>query len=203
MARSVYIVFSSTPYKIGKLIRRFTGEAYNHVSLSLDRELRQMYSFARHYYRTPFYGGFVHESRARYHLNGTPSQIKICQLSVPDDAYAALAERLAAMYDRREQYLYNHLSVVTIPFRRLVHLKDARVCSEFVAEQLHSLGLPVDPKKYYSVGTLEQMLAHSVIYTGDALPADEGDDPFFARHPVPLFTTTRAFGRLLHRLIKS
>ena len=202
MARSIDIVFSSTPYKLGKLIRRFTGESYNHVSLSLDWELRQMYSFARHYYRTPFYGGFVHESRARYHLKGVPSQIKICRLSVSEDAYAALADRLAAMYARREQYPYNHLSVLTIPFRRLVHLKDARVCSEFVAEQLHSLGLPVNPWKYYSVGALEALLSDSVIYTGDAPPADTADDPFFAHHPVPLFTTTRAFGRLLHRLIK-
>ena len=202
MARNVYIVFSSTPYKIGKLIRRFTGEEYNHVSLSLDRELRQMYSFARHYYRTPFYGGFVHESRARYHLNGTPSRIKICSLTVSDRAYADLADRLAAMYAHREQYLYNHLSVATIPFRRLVHLKDARVCTEFVAEQLHSLGLPVNPRKYYSVGALEALLDDSVIYTGDALPADPGADPFFSHHPVPLFTTTRTFGRLLYRLIK-
>lgn len=197
----VYIVFSSTPYKIGKLIRRFTGESYNHVSISLDRELTRMYSFARRFYRTPFYGGFVKESRARYHLKGVPSQIKICRLAVSDEVYAALEKRLQDMYQRREQYLYNHFSVATIPFHRLVHLKDAHVCSEFVAGQLQQLGMSLDPKKYYSVDTLETLFADSVVYVCDALPAD-GEDPFFARHPVPCFTTLRSFGYLLCRIGK-
>jgi hypothetical protein len=63
----VYIVFSSTPYRIGKFIRRLTREAYNHVSIALDPDLTKMYGFARRYYRTPFYGGFVRESLSRYH----------------------------------------------------------------------------------------------------------------------------------------
>ena len=142
MERYVYVVFSSTPYRIGKAIRGITRQKYNHVSISLNRDLTQMYSFARRFYRTPFYGGFVKESRARYHLKGVPSQIKICRLPVSLEDYDALAGRLQAMYARREQLLYNHLSIVTIPFCRLVHLKDARVCSEFVAEQLQLLGWP-------------------------------------------------------------
>lgn len=202
MEQCVYVVFSSTPYRIGKFIRRYTGESYNHVSISLDRELTQMYSFARRFYRTPFYGGFVKETRARYHLNGTPSQIKICRLPVSAADYEKLAERLQTMYDRREQYLYNHLSVATIPFRRLVHLKDAHICSEFVAGQLQQLGMPVNPRRYYSVGTLEKLLEEHVIYTGDALPPEDDHDPFFARHPVPCFTTIRCFGKLLCRIGK-
>lgn len=200
MEAYVYVVFSSTPYRVGKAIRRFTGESYNHVSLSLDRELTQMYSFARRFYRTPFYGGFVKESRARYHLKGVPSQIKICQLPVSPENYASLSNRLHAMYARREQLLYNHLSIFTIPFRRLFLVKDAHVCSEFVAQQLHLLGMPLDPRKYYSVGALEKLLEAYVIYTGDALPAEAADDAFFARHPVPYFTTLRTFGKLLCRV---
>ena len=202
MERYVYVVFSSTPYRIGKAIRGITRQKYNHVSISLNRDLTQMYSFARRFYRTPFYGGFVKESRARYHLKGIPSQVKICRLPVSQEDYDALADRLQAMYDRREQLLYNHLSIVTIPFCRLVHLKDARVCSEFVAEQLQLLGMPVNSRRYYSVGALEKLLAGYEIYTGDALPAEYADDSFFAPHPVPYFTTLRTFGKLLLRFGK-
>ncbi len=202
MDKHVYIVFSATPYTIGRLIRRFTGEDYNHVSIALDRDLQQMYSFARRYYRTPFYGGFVRESRARYHVNGIPSQIKICSLEVSPEDHRQLAQRLEQMYQRREEFLYNHLSVVTIPFHRLVHLKDAAVCTEFVAGQLHKLGMDIDPKKYYSVGTLEKLLQDHTVYSGDAPAAPEGDEVFFAPNPVPPFTTTRAFGKLLRRLGK-
>lgn len=202
MQRYVYIVFSATPYKIGKLIRSFTKERYNHVSLALDRELENMYSFARRYYHTPFYGGFVRESRARYHLNGVPSQVKICRLAVSEEDYEALKQRLQQMYARREDFLYNHISVLTVPFRRLVHLKDAAICTEFVAGQLRELGMAVDPRKYYSVGALEKLLAGQTVYEGDAPEALQEDPAFFAHHPVPYFTTARAFGRLLQRIVK-
>lgn len=202
MQRYVYIVFSATPYKIGKLIRQVTKERYNHVSLALDRELENMYSFARRYYHTPFYGGFVRESRARYHLNGIPSQVKICRIPVSEEDYTELAQRLETMYARREEFLYNHISVLTIPFRRLVHLKDAAICTEFVAGQLQELGMAVDARKYYSVGALEKLLDVQAVYEGDAPPALQEDPAFFARHPVPYFTTTRAFGRLLYRMVK-
>lgn len=202
MEQHVYIVFSSTPYLVGKVIRGFTREQYNHVSISLDRELTQMYSFARRFYRTPFYGGFVKESRARYHLKGVPARIRICRLPVSRQAYEALAARLADMYRRREQLLYNHLSVLTVPFHRLLPIRDACICSEFVAQQLSLLGMPLDPRKYYSVGTLAKLLETYEIYTGDALPVETPDEDFFKPHPVPFFTTTRTFSKLLHRAIK-
>ena len=202
MQRYVYIVFSATPYKIGKLIRTITKERYNHVSLALDRELENMYSFARRYYHTPFYGGFVRESRARYHLNGVPAQVKICRLAVSEKDFEDLAQRLRKMYERREDFLYNHISVLTVPFRRLVHLKDAAICTEFVAGQLQELGMAVDSRRYYSVGALEQLLADQTVYEGDAPKALQEDPAFFAHHPVPYFTTARTFGRLLQRLVK-
>lgn len=202
MERCVYIVFSATPYKIGKLIRRFTGERYNHVSLALDRELEQMYSYARRHYRTPFYGGFVRESKARYYPGGIPSQIKICRLPVSEGEFMHLARQLEEMYARREELLYNHLSVVTTPLRRLVHLKDAAICTEFVAGQLHAFGMPVDPGKYYSVGALEALLEDRTVYEGDALPPLQEDPEFFARNPAPCFATVKAFGRLLCRIGK-
>ena len=78
----IYVVFSSTPYKMGKFIRAMTRESYNHVSIALDESLSQMYSFSRRYYRTPLYGGFVHESRSRYHVNGDATRICLCALPV-------------------------------------------------------------------------------------------------------------------------
>ena len=67
----LYIVVSSTPSRMGHFIRRITGQDYNHISVSLDPQLLTMYSFARRYYRTPLFGGFVQETPARYCINGT------------------------------------------------------------------------------------------------------------------------------------
>ena len=40
MDNAVYIVFSATPTGMGRLIRRATRNRYNHVSLSLSRDIR-------------------------------------------------------------------------------------------------------------------------------------------------------------------
>lgn len=199
---NIYIVFSSTPYKIGKLIRRFTGETYNHVSIALDAGLTEMYSFARRYFHTPLYGGFVRESLSRHHVFGQVTQIKVCCLHVTQAQYDAAVSRLHSMYADKERYLYNHLSVLSTPFRKRIRVPDAYICAEFVAETLHVLGLDVDPQKYYSVGDLERLWEAHAIYTGPVPEASEYDEAFFARRPVPPFTTLRFFGELLSRLGK-
>ena len=132
MNKYLYVVFSSTPNKMGTLIRGFTGGQYNHVSIALDESLSQMYSFARRYYHTPFYGGFVKESVSRYHINERCAHIRICRLSVTDAQYRSLESHLADMLKRQDRYLYNHLSALTVPLRRRVKIRDAYICVDFV-----------------------------------------------------------------------
>ena len=74
--KSLYVLFSATPYRMGKCIRFITGEPYNHVSIATEEDLRECYGFARRYYETPFYGGFVTERPSRYIHNG-PAAISI------------------------------------------------------------------------------------------------------------------------------
>ncbi len=183
--KHIYIVFSSSPYRIGKLIRRATGEEYNHVSIALDEGLTRMYSFARRYYRTPFLGGFVKESLSRYHVNGKATQIRMCRLEVNDQQYSALEHKLEEMYANREHYLYNHLSAITALFHKAVSLRDAYTCVEFAVPILRDLGVTVAPSKYYTVGDLAKLLSGNVVYTGPIFEAAESDGEYFAKKPVP------------------
>ena len=48
---SVYVILSATELKMGKIIRFLTRYKYNHVSITLDDELRYMYSFSRYHKR--------------------------------------------------------------------------------------------------------------------------------------------------------
>lgn len=198
----VYIVFSSTPYRIGKFIRKFTGEAYNHASISLDQELTKMYGFARRYYRTPFYGGFVRESLSRYHVKGVATNVCVCRLSVTQLQYQTLAGLLERMYQNKENYPYNHLSAAAALFRRPVKVRDAYTCIEFCVRILHDLGIDLDPDKYYSVGEVMQLLQPYAIYTGPLRAPDEFDYQYYAIRPIskPLATTASAFFSLLKRL---
>ena len=201
--QSIYVVFSSTPYKIGKAIRALTRETYNHVSISLDESLSQMYSFSRRYNRTPFYGGFVRESISRYHRKGHTAQIRVCRLQITTEQHKTLEAHLNTLFEQKERYLYNHLSASTALLHKPVKVRDAYTCVEFCLEILHACGVDVDPEKYYSVGDLEQLLRPFAIYTGPIPEADDYDAAFFAKHPVshPLRKTIKDILRLFYRRI--
>ena len=59
--RRIYIVLTYTGTILSKIIKSYTKNEFAHVSISLDIELEQMYSFGRIYPWTPLIGGFVHE----------------------------------------------------------------------------------------------------------------------------------------------
>lgn len=202
MHDSIYVVFSATPYFIGKAIRRITGEPYNHASIALDADLTQMYGFARRYYRTPLYGGFVRETRSRYHVNGKSTNICLCKLPVTEQQYETVKDQLLQMYERKDHYIYNHLSILGTLIRKPIKVSQAYTCIEFCVEILHSLGIPLDPQKYYSVGDVEQLLRPYAVYTGPMPAGREFDTAYYARKPVPYptLTTLRELLKLLPRL---
>ena len=204
MVTYLYVVFSSTPNKMGALIRRFTGNRYNHVSIALDSSLTQMYSFARRYYHTPFYGGFVKESISRYHINGQSARIRICRIPITLEQHQILENHLFHMLRRQERYLYNHLSAITVPLRRRVNVRDAYICVDFVAQLLQSVGIGVDPDRNYTVDELERLLHPYTVYTGPAPEAKIHDTTYFAPKPVPhpVLTTALAFLELFERLLE-
>lgn len=197
----VYIVFSSTHNRVGALVRRVTGEFYNHASIALDEELSRMYGFARRFYRTPLYGGFVKESLSRYHQNGKAAQICVCRLPVTREQYETLEKQLTDMYDNRQHYLYNHLSALGALFHRRIRAKNAYTCIEFCVEILHQLGVEVDPRKYHSVCQIQQQLQAFCIYTGP-IPEGAYDTEFYQKKPVPcpFWYTVRDMFKLLPRL---
>ena len=198
----IYIVFSATPYAIGRAIRRITAEHYNHVSISLDQELSQMYGFARRYYRLPLYGGFVKENISRYRIGNRNARICVCRVSVKADRFHALQAQLFQMHRNQDRYLYNHFSVLTSPFRKRIRLKDAYTCVEFVSQILSQLDILPETGGYRSVGDLEKLLRPHRMYIGPVPEADEFDSTFFSPQPVPhpFLTTTGAFFALFGRI---
>jgi len=201
---NIYVVFSATPYLIGKAIRHVTGQTYNHVSIALDENLAQMYGFARRFYRTPLYGGFVKETLSRYQVNGKATQICVCKLPVTEDQYNALAARLNMMFSDQNRYIYNHLSAMGALIRKPVKAVDAYTCVEFCVSILQDLGIDIDPEKYYTTGDILQMLQNFVIYTGPMPASIEIDSAYYAKKPTPhpILFTLRDIFKLIPRLSK-
>lgn len=182
--RYIYIIFSSTPYRIGRLIRSVTKEPYNHISLSLDEALTPMYGFARRYYNTPLYGGFVRETPARYQIQELTADICLCRLPVNARQYADIESLLVQMEEHKHHYVYNHLSVFGALVRKRIAVKDAYTCVEFCVKILHRLGLDINPKEFYTVCDLQKLLQNYCIYTGKMPQCSLTDDDFFDKQPI-------------------
>lgn len=205
MDYNIYIVFSATPYRIGRMIRHVTKESYNHVSISLDERLTQMYAFARRCYYTPLHGGFVHEYPSRYTLNGQSAEICLCKLPISQAQFKVLKAEIAQMYENKEQYLYNHLSALTAIAHKRVAVKDAYTCVEFCVQILHKLAFDISPNQFYTVGDLKKILAPYIIYTGQIPQAEEKNNAFFAQQPIflSIINTLRDMARLIPRWLEN
>ncbi len=203
--KHLYIVFSATPYRMGQFIRTFTGEPYNHVSIATEDDLRECYGFARRYYHTPFYGGFVSEHPSRYCHNGEISRIRLYRLPLTNAQWQKLEEILTHMCQNADHYLYNHLSVLTAPVHRKIRVRDAYTCAEFVVTVLSALGFDFDPQRFYSIGGIAKRLSAYHIYTGQFPTETEADPTFFQDHPLdhPLTARAQGFRQLCWRVLES
>ncbi len=200
-AHCLYILFSATSYRMGRWIRFATGEPYNHVSIATDSSLRKLYSFARHYYHTPFYGGFVTEHPCRFYHNDVPADILLCRIPLSIHQKKRLDALLEAMQRQPSHYLYNHLSILTALMHHKVQVEDAYTCAEFAVTVLSELGLPFDPAQFYTIDQILHKLEEYRIYSGP-FPAEADTDPdYFCRDnaPHPLLISTKAFAHLCFR----
>lgn len=197
----LYVLFSATPYRMGRWIRFVTGEPYNHVSIATGEDLTSIYSFARRYYHTPFYGGFVSEDPCRYRHNGRCANIRLYRLPLTRRQWQRLQEMLADMKEHADRYLYNHLSAMAAPLHLKIQVRKAFTCTEFTVNVLHQLGFDFDPNRFYTIGDIAQRLGSYHIYTGDFPKKAEQDSGFFHPHPVPhpLIASARDLLRLFWR----
>lgn len=197
----LYVVFSATPYRMGAAIRAVTREPYNHVAIAMEKDLRRLYAFARRYYRTPFYGGFVTESPCRYHHRGRTATIRVCRIPVTNSQWDALRSRLEDMSARADHYLYNHLSAAVAPLHRKIRVRDAYTCAEFAVSVLKELGYDFQSRRFYSIGAIAENLESYRVYDGDFPLPPDSEDPFFAPRNLPgtLFLTARDLAALFWR----
>ena len=70
--KSMYLVVSQSGSIVSKIIKLVTRAPYNHVAISLNRELKPMYSFARVKPWNPVIGGYVAESAGKGTLKRFP-----------------------------------------------------------------------------------------------------------------------------------
>lgn len=131
--KNIYFVLTYTGTWLAKRVKRYTKNEYSHISLSLDKELNNMYSFGRKYAYNPICGGFIRE----YINKGTfkrfyNTKCVIYSYKITDESYKLLDENISKMYEEKDKYKFNFLGLCAVVFNKKLSRKYRFYCAEFV-----------------------------------------------------------------------
>lgn len=163
---NLYIIFASTPFRVGSFIRMVTKHKYNHAAITFDKDLGSWYSFARRYKNAPFYGGFVSESGLRYKMQNKYTHIKVCKLSLSSDDVDIIHNYIKEMKAHSNEYVYNMFSAFLFPFSKKLNINNAYTCVEFVVSVLSKVDSRIKTDNYYSIIDLENIYNDKLMYEG-------------------------------------
>ena len=165
----VYILITRTPTFVGKVIRRVLDNKYNHMSISLDKDLTEVYSFGRKSVKNFMDGGPTKES---YHTLsvGTGETVDLCVFKIPVTKmqYERLKTFIDNVFEDADGYIYNFADALGRVFRRKIRVNKCYTCIEFCSEALEYAKIEIG-KKLYNVSNLDEVrkiLKRYIAYEG-------------------------------------
>lgn len=198
MKQHLYVMMSRTDTGMGRFIRYFTHEEYNHVSLCLDSKLQHFVSFARYRQDVPLAGGYVTEPAIRLRSCGKSMPVRIFKIEISQTD----ADKLSELFQLADHTLlvYNSLGALLSGFHLHCTIPGAYTCLEF-AESI--LG-----ESYHTIKALADELAPWEIYRGDLFDilesVPEEECTFFQKRGFQRGTvdTIKHFKTLLWRILR-
>ena len=140
--RKIYIVLTHTGTVLSRIIKYYTKDEFSHVSIALDPDLKEMYSFGRLNPYNPFWGSFVHEEMNK----GTFKRFKrtkteVYSLFVTDEQYEKAKKIITYFNDNKEKYKFNILGLICVSIHKKIKRKNSFYCAEFVKHVLKVSGV--------------------------------------------------------------
>lgn len=133
--KKVYIIFTDTGTLFTKLIKLYTKKPLNHVSISFDKQLTNIFSFGRKKAYNPFIGGFVRERIAEGLFK--KARCEIYSYSLSEVEYEQMQTKVRQIEAKKDLYKYNFLGLIAIMLKYNLKRKNAFFCSQFVATILN------------------------------------------------------------------
>ena len=131
--KKIYIILTYTGTALSKIIKFYTKDEFSHVSIALDADLKQMYSFGRLNPYNPFWGGFVHERINRGTFKRfSKTRAKIYSLEIEDEQYEKLKFAIFCIKKFRKSYKFNIIGLFAIGFKIKIRVEKSFYCAEFV-----------------------------------------------------------------------
>lgn len=134
-------MLSMTGTRFSRFLRAATKKKYTHVSISLDRQFTQLYSFGRRNPYLPFIAGFVKEEPSDGVFAKFPTRCVVFEIPVTQEEYLEIRRIIDDFMSDYDHYRYNFIGLplmaLEIPLKRKWHF----VCSQFVAYLLGKSGV--------------------------------------------------------------
>jgi len=106
--KKIFFVLTQTNTYVSRIIRHYTGDTYNHISIALEEDLSEMYSFGRRNPYIFFYGGFVVENPMKGTFKRYPRTLcKVLCLPVEDDSYQTISDLIQRFASEKKSFKYN------------------------------------------------------------------------------------------------
>lgn len=131
--RKIYIILTHTGTTLSKIIKNYTKDEFSHVSISLDVELKEMYSFGRLNPYNPFWGGFVHEGiNSGTFKRFRNTRCKIYSLEVSEEQYNNVRGIIEYIKTSKQLQNFNVIGLFAVGFNRKISFENSFYCAEFV-----------------------------------------------------------------------
>jgi len=167
---SIYILLTKSDTYFSRFIHYVTEDEFTHSSISLDRNLNQVYSFGRRNPRLIWPAGLVREDvRSGLFKQSENNNCCLFELVVEDDVYASVLSDIETMMKDSRKYHYNLLGTFYCKMN-IPHTNGNKYfCSEFVSDLLdRNAALPLikpaslmRPVDFFDVKEL------NVLYSGE------------------------------------
>jgi len=165
----IYLIVAQTGTRPARFFKFLTKKPYNHVSLSGDIQLSEMYSFCRTYRPFPLPATFNKEIVGQ----GTLGQFhnipcEIYRISVTHEQKEAYNKIISHFSQHRKIYSYNLLGLLAVYFNIEWKRERSFVCSQFVAYTMDKIGIPLDKAfSLYKPDDFRSFPGADLIYTGE------------------------------------
>ena len=140
--KAVSIVLISGNSTLGNIIKKVQHNEFSHASISLDDDLKRIYSFNM---RNGF-DGLAYESMKQYVKEGV-QKVGVYTFLVSNEVYKQLEKTLDNFSLYINKTKYSILNLLTIPLHIPLDMDMKMVCSEFVDKLLKSANLDITNKK--------------------------------------------------------
>lgn len=135
--RTLYFLFTDTGTYLSRAINYCTREGLNHVSISFDDELQEVYSFGRKNPKNPFTGGFVKENVHSEFLRNSSCAIYAYHLT--EEEFKKVQTKIKEIELQAGNYKYNFLGLFGVILQIEINREHKMFCSQFVATVLREV----------------------------------------------------------------